>query len=126
MDLCAWRADEGAERRVARDQREGCAVLRSPLVYEIRGAIAARPFHVLRRDGRGARQGLAYMACNDAAPQVISATGAEADDQVYRLASKGADLRVRHGRVDQSHQTRAPQAVCTGDLVPVIPCAASR
>src|SRR5258708_19199067 len=108
MDLCAWRADEGAERRVARDQREGCAVLRSPVVYEIRGAIAARPFHVLRRDGRVAWQVLAYMACNDAAPQVISATGAVADDQVYRLGSQCADLWVRRVRFDKSHQKRGP------------------
>ena len=99
-----------SERRVARDDAHHAAVLRRHRVDVIRRIEAAAARHVLRHHVGLARQVLADVAGDDAAPLVIAAAGPEPDH--HRHVAAGEIRLLRQGRRQKPPTRRARQRDC--------------
>ena len=84
--------------RVARDDPHHAAVLGGEIVDVIGGHEAAGARHVLRHHRRIARQVLADVAGDHAAPQIVAAAGPETDQHLHVLARKGGGALRPCGR----------------------------
>ena len=101
LELRALGPQQRIEGGAAADGGDGRAVLRADIVDPVGEPQAAGTFHVLRDDGRVARDVLAEVAGNDARIEIVGAADAVADIEIDVLALVEFRRRLRMGKRDR-------------------------